>query len=160
MGKKKGTKAAAAQPQRDSPLSPPATSVLGPNEPLYAVIEFHHMLIGNTHKKEAAAIGAAASHGVCGYIFMGGPSFAVVEATSVQDAMAWLADCKRAGKEGQCVYWKKKPISGTGSSQMNNKLKVMGYAPGKDTRMDTTAYKDTLAQLTIPFPLPACAPLS
>ena len=168
MGKKKGNKASSGGPaagnhadasttKNPSACALPPSTALNPDDPLYAVIEFHHMLIGPTHKKEAAALGAAASYGICGFIFMGGPSLAVIEAATVDDVRGWLSDCKKAGKEGSCVFWKAK-IEKTAPS-LNNKLKVMAYAPGKDTKMDMAGYQQTLARLNIPFPLPSCAPL-
>ena len=169
MGKKKGGKAASSsgggssdnhhkpQNHNHASLLPLASTVLDVHgDALYAVIEFHHMLVGNVHKKEAAAIGAAAAHGIVGTLYMGGPSIAVIAAAAMVDIQGWLADCKRAGKEGHCIYWKRK--DSTMPSMMNNKLKVMGYAPGKDTKMDTVAYQATLAQLGIPYPLPPCGP--
>lgn len=130
--------------------------------PILAVIEFHHMLIGNSHKKEANALGAAASHGIWGLIFMGGPSLAVVRARDASDLQAWLVDCKKAGKQGQCVYWRQTEQHKEGAAAttlINNKLKVMPYAPGKDTKMDTAAYQQTLQEWGVPLPLPACPPL-
>ena len=158
MGKKKGNKSES----KDNAYATSSPSLLFlarpvPNVPLLAVIEFHHMLIGNTHKKEVAAISAAASHGVCGFIFMGGPSLAIIEALALDDVLGWLADCKKAGKEGKCVYWKEKHL--IHAPRINNKLKFMGYAPGKDTKMDTETYKATLSQVGIAFPLPPSAPL-
>lgn len=176
MGKKKGSKASAsslgtktttandsnggvktnANHATTAAAAPLATTSapLGPHDALYAVVEFHHMLIGNSHKKEAAALNAAASHGIVGCIYMGGPSLAIVQAACLDDLLDWLSDCKKAGKEGNCIYWK--PKAPSSSLPSSNKLKVMPYAPGKDTKMDVAAYKATLAQIGIPFPLPAC----
>lgn len=175
MGKKKGSnKTAAAASVRKTDKSTtsassrpsssnhdaasPAPRLLGPNDALYAVIEFHHMLIGPTHKKEAAAISAAAAHGICGFVFMGGPSVAVIEAACVDDVSGWLSDCKKAGKPGTCVYWKAKNDD-DGAMALNNKLKTMPYAAGKDTKMDSAAYQAILAQLNVALPLPPCTPL-
>ena len=162
MGKKKGNKVSSgttitAGNNNSAAFATPKTSLSAPppNDALIAVIEFHHMLIGPTHKKEAAALGAAASHGICGFIFMGGPSAAIVQASSLDDLRAWLADCKKAGKEGHVAFWK---VNDDGIP-MNSKLKIMPYATGKDTKMDTAAYQETLATVNIPFPLPPCAPL-
>ena len=121
-----------------------------------AVVEFHHMLIGKSHKKEAAALSAA--EGVIrGWIFMGGPSRAVVQASSNEDLRWWLQECKRAGKPGEIRYWRRLDIydsDNTAHKMVPNKLKAMGYS-GKDAKMDLLMYQQTLAQLNIASPFPA-----
>lgn len=117
------------------------------------------MLIGPTHKKEAAALGAAACYGICGFVFMGGPSAAIVYASALHDLTAWLADCKKAGKQGQVKFWKVVATNAPPPMNHNNKLKVVPYATGKDTKMDTVAYQKALATMQIPCPLPPCASL-
>lgn len=94
---------------------------------------------------------------------MGGPSLAVVQAHDASDLQAWLVDCKKAGKQGQCVYWRQieqqHKEGAAAMTSINNKLKVMPYAPGKDAKMDTAAYQQTLQEWGIPLPLPTCHPL-
>lgn len=121
------------------------------HELLLAVIEFHHMLIGSSHKKEAVALTAAKGL-VVGYIFMGCPSMAIIQATK-SDLLEWLLQTKRAGKPGSITYWttlmnaKNSHASIHTTTDDNNhagnKLKVMPYAAamhggGKSDRMDTT----------------------
>lgn len=159
MGKRKSSANKSKSSNNNVPASAdargPTTPVVehvDPDETLYAVVEFHHMLIGHSHKKEAAALSAASACGIQGFIFMGGPSAAVAEATKA-DLLEWLGDCKKAGKEGTVTYWKRK--QGT-SPPINSKLKVVPYGSAKDTKMDVQAYKDQLAAVDIPSPLPSC----
>lgn len=156
MGKRKSStnksKSSNTSVGDSAPATTPAVENVDPDETLYAVVEFHHMLIGHSHKKEAAALSAASACGIQGFIFMGGPSAAVVEATKA-DLLEWLGDCKKAGKEGTVACWKRK--QGT-SPPINSKLKVVPYGSAKDTKMDVQAYKDQLAAVDIPSPLPSC----
>ena len=164
MGKKKGANkskdgasAATASSAATPSKTPAATTTATPkdDDQLVAVVEFHHMLIGSTHKKEAAALSAAQGL-VAGWIFMGGPSAAVVTATH-GDLLEWLQECKRAGKPGEVTYWSLASLHSTGVfEEVNHKLKVVGYAGGKGDRMDTVAYQETLARLQIPWPLLTC----
>eukprot|EP00977_Amphora_coffeiformis_P004535 scaffold978_cov164-Amphora_coffeaeformis.AAC.6 len=147
----------ASQEREITTLSPPAHTT----RRITAVVEFHHMLIGSAHKKEATALKAAATHGVQGFIFMGGvPSMAIVHVTDSADLTAWLSDCRKAGKEGTCVYWRTEdePHDFWKNVSSNNKLKIVNYATGKDTKVDTVAYKESLAKLDVSFPLPPCEP--
>ena len=65
----------------EASVSSPAQHVI------IAVVEFHHMLIGASHKKESLALSAAPANGIDGYIFMGGPSYAIVKCVDKQDMM-------------------------------------------------------------------------
>ena len=147
-----------------APPSPP---------PILTVLEFHHMLRGPSHKKEATVVTAAATHGIRGWLFLGGPSFAVILAATLEDIKAWCTDCQKAGKPATVVYWRQlgeeedDPSTATTTSTavstssflFPNKLKVMDYAPGKDTKLDLVAYKQTLATVGLPYPLPSSPPL-
>ena len=123
---------------------------------IVAVVEFHHMLIGPSHKKEAQALSAASSHGVVGQIFMGGPSFAVVKSMVKDDLAKWLQDCKKAGKPGTVTFWKE-IAQGILPSDWPTKLKVVQYAGGKGEKPDLNSYKEALEKADIPFPLPPCS---
>ena len=135
-----------------------ATQTQPQNTNIISVVEFHHMLIGPSHKKEAQALSAAASHGIVGHMFMGGPSFAVVSSMDKDDLTNWLQDCKKAGKPGAILFWKE-------LSQDNfpidwpTKLKVAPYAGGKGEKPDMDAYEQALKKFDIPYPLPPCAEL-
>jgi len=123
---------------------------------ILAVVEFHHMLIGKSHKKESEALSAAANI-VRGWIFMGGPSVAVVQATKT-DLQDWVQACKRAGKTGDIRYWRLQSKDGSKPLvDFPTKLKTMGYASGKEAKMDTVEYKKILSNLEICFPLPKCS---
>mmetsp|Transcript_3116 Transcript_3116/g.6741 ORF Transcript_3116/g.6741 Transcript_3116/m.6741 type:complete len:267 (+) Transcript_3116:86-886(+) len=124
---------------------------------IIAVIEFHHMLIGPSHKKESLALSAAPANGIDGYIFMGGPSFAVVRCVDKQDVINWLQECKKSGKPGNVGYWKSISIADV-PSDWPNKLRVMGYAGGRGDKPDAECYKRTLSLLNIAYPLPSSCP--
>lgn len=123
---------------------------------IVAVVEFHHMLIGPSHKKEAQALSAASSHDVVGQIFMGGPSFAVVKSMVKDDLANWLQDCKKAGKPGTILFWKE-TVQGILPSDWPTKLKFVQYARGKGEKPDLDSYKEALKKVDIPFPLPPCS---
>ena len=132
-----------------------ATRTQPQNANIVSVVEFHHMLIGPNHKKEAQALSAAASHGIVGQIFMGGPCFAIVQSMDKDDLTNWLQDCKKAGKPGAILFWKE--ISQTNfSSDWPTKLKIVQYAGGKGEKPDIDAYKQVLKKIDIPHPLPTC----
>ena len=139
---------------RDASREPVLAS---PQHVVIAVIEFHHMLIGPSHRKESLAISAALANGIHGYIYMGGPSYAIAKSAEKQDMLDWLLECKRAGKPGSVAYWKSIPCTNMPSG-WPNKLKVMGYAGGKGDKPDIESYKRTLLQLDIVYPLPASSP--
>lgn len=136
----------------ESTTSSPAAD---PQHVIIAVIEFHHMLIGQSHKKESQALSAAASNGVLGYIYMGGPSYAVVKAMHKGDLVNWLQECKKASKPGNIGYWKTVPNDNI-PIDWPNKLKIMGYTSGKGEKPDMESYTRILSQLDIPYPLPTC----
>lgn len=129
-----------------------------------AVVEFHHMLIGKTHKKEASAISAANQNSIRGWIFMGGPCFAIVTSVEKNDLLIWLQECKRVGKPGEIRFLEEIKASDYGEKQFEaimetlqvpNKLKVMNYRNGKDSKMDCELYQEKLKKFDIPFPLPS-----
>jgi len=121
---------------------------------IIAVVEFHHMLIGQSHKKEAQALSAAPSHGIVGQIFMGGPAFAVVKSMDKDDLANWLQDCKKAGKSGTVIFWKETAQDNL-PSNWPTKLKVVQYAGGKGEKPDLESYKQALKKVDTPYPLPS-----
>ena len=124
---------------------------------ILAIVEFHHMLIGASHKKEAQVISAAITNGVRGYIYMGGPSYAVIITSDKEDLLTWLHDCKKVGKVGTIRYWKLQFNSNIECEyEWPSKLKVIQYAnsKGKGDKPDMGQYKHLLVQLGIAYPLP------
>lgn len=132
-----------------------ATQTQPQNMNIVSVVEFHHMLIGPSHKKEAQALSSAASHGIVGQIFMGGPSVAVVKSMDKDDLTNWLQDCKKAGKPGAILFWKEVSQDNL-PTDWPTKLKVAPYAGGKGEKPDMDAYKQVLKKVDIPHPLPDC----
>ena len=132
-----------------------ATQTQPQNTNVISVVEFHHMLIGPSHKKEAQALSAAASNGIVGQIFMGGPSLAVVKSMNKDDLTNWLQDCKKAGKPGAILFWKELSQDNL-ATDWPTKLKIAPYAGGKGEKPDMDAYKQALKKFDIPHPFPDC----